>query len=58
MTNLAERLKERYFGSEEHPYVTFEHKVDSLISREHTLLDAGCGRTAPVLSKYRGGRGG
>ena len=54
MTELAERLKERYFGSEEHPYRTFERKIDSLIHREGTLLDAGCGRTAPVLAKYRG----
>jgi SAM-dependent methyltransferase len=28
--------------------------VDSLIGSGHTLLDAGCGRTAPVLAKYRG----
>ena len=54
MTELAERLKERYFGSEEHPYRTFERKIDTLIARGDTLLDAGCGRTAPVLSKYRG----
>jgi len=54
MTELAERLKERYFGTEVHPYIAFERKVDSLINREHTLLDAGCGRTAPVLAKYRG----
>jgi SAM-dependent methyltransferase len=54
MTELAERLKERYFGSDEHPYRAFERKVDSLIGPNDTLLDAGCGRTAPVLSKYRG----
>ena len=54
MTELAERLKERYFGSEEHPYRTLERKIDSLIRREDTLLDAGCGRTAPVIAKYRG----
>jgi ubiquinone/menaquinone biosynthesis C-methylase UbiE len=54
MTELAERLKERYFGSDEHPYRTFELTVDSLLRRDQTLLDAGCGRTAPVLIKYRG----
>jgi SAM-dependent methyltransferase len=54
MSSLSERLKERYFGSEEHPYRTFERKIDSLIHRDETLLDAGCGRTAPVLAKYRG----
>ncbi|HEX6006223.1 MAG TPA: class I SAM-dependent methyltransferase [Burkholderiales bacterium] len=54
MTALAERLKERYFGSDEHPYRTFERRIDALIHPEATLLDAGCGRTAPVLAKYRG----
>jgi SAM-dependent methyltransferase len=54
MTELSERLLERYFGDDEHPYITFERRVASLLSQEHTLLDAGCGRTAPVLAKYRG----
>src|SRR5450432_4675228 len=54
MTELAERLKERYFGSDEHPYLTFERKVEQFLQPEHTLLDAGCGWTAPVLTKYRG----
>jgi SAM-dependent methyltransferase len=54
MTALTERLKERYFGSDEHPYRTFERTVERYLRLEHTLLDAGCGRTAPVLVKYRG----
>lgn len=54
MTALAERLRLRYFGRDEHPYKRFEREVDLLLSPEHTLLDAGCGRTAPVLAKYRG----
>ena len=54
MTELAERLLERYFGDDEHPYITFERRVEALLSPEHTLLDAGCGYTAPVLVKYRG----
>ena len=54
MTELSERLKERYFGSDEHPYLTFEHKVEQYLRPEDTLLDAGCGWTAPVLAKYRG----
>jgi len=54
MTELTERLKERYFGSDEHPYRTFERKVEQFLRPEHTLLDAGCGWTAPVLAKYRG----
>jgi SAM-dependent methyltransferase len=53
MTALAERLRQKYFGSEEHPYGTFEREVERYLHPESTLLDAGCGRTAPVLRKYR-----
>lgn len=53
MTALAEQLRNRYFG-QEHPYRLFESEVDSYLLPEHTLLDAGCGRTAPILVKYRG----
>lgn len=52
MTLLAERLKERYFR-QDHPYRIFEREVEGHLRPEHTLLDAGCGRTAPVLVKYR-----
>lgn len=53
MTALAQRLKNRFFR-EEHPYRMFEREVESWLRPEHTLLDAGCGRTAPVLVNYRG----
>jgi len=52
MTVLAQRLKERYFR-DEHPYRIFEREVDLYLRPEHALLDAGCGRTAPVLAQYR-----
>jgi SAM-dependent methyltransferase len=52
VTALAQRLKERYFR-EPHPYRLFESEVDWWLKPGHTLLDAGCGRTAPVLEKYR-----
>jgi ubiquinone/menaquinone biosynthesis C-methylase UbiE len=54
---LAERLCEKYFGDSEHPYRTFEVQVNELLRPESTLLDVGCGRTAPVLSKYAGRAG-
>jgi SAM-dependent methyltransferase len=54
MTKLAEQLMERFFGTDEHPYRTLEREVDKYLQPDHTLLDAGCGRTAPVLVKYRG----
>jgi SAM-dependent methyltransferase len=53
MTALAQRFKDRYFR-QDHPYRTFEREVERHLLPEHTLLDAGCGRTAPVLEKYRG----
>ena len=52
MTELAQRLKNKYFP-QDHPYRIFEREVDDYLRPEHTLLDAGCGRTAPILEKYR-----
>src|SRR5450755_2473059 len=54
MTELSERLLKRYFGKQVHPYRLFENEVQSRLRPEHTLLDAGCGREAPVLQKFRG----
>jgi SAM-dependent methyltransferase len=54
MTKLAEKYLERYFGNDEHPYRTLELEVGRSLRPEHALLDAGCGRGAPVLIKYRG----
>jgi len=52
MTTFAQQLKERYF-QEDHPYVLFEREVTHYLKPDYTLLDAGCGRTAPVLIKFR-----
>lgn len=54
MTALAERLLRRYFGGQPHPYRIFEEEVARRLLPEHTLLDAGCGRRAPVLTKFSG----
>jgi ubiquinone/menaquinone biosynthesis C-methylase UbiE len=54
MDDSIKRLRERYFGSDEHPYRTLEAEIARRLRPEHTLLDAGCGRTAPVLRKYLG----
>lgn len=53
MTRLAEQFKARYFRDSEHPYRIFEAEVERHLRPDITLLDAGCGRTAPVLRKYR-----
>jgi len=51
---MAERLQARYFRKEDHPYRVFEREVARLLRPSHTLLDAGCGSGAPVLSKFVG----
>jgi ubiquinone/menaquinone biosynthesis C-methylase UbiE len=53
MTALAHQLKEKFFGGD-HPYSIFEREVHDRLRPDHTLLDAGCGRTAPILTKYQG----
>ena len=54
MTALAERLLERYFSDEDHPYRILTRTIDAAIGPNSTILDAGCGRTAPMLVRYRG----
>lgn len=55
MTAMADRLLTRYYGGVAHPYRLFEQRVESLIGPgTRVLMDAGCGRTAPVLRKFLG----
>lgn len=54
MTTLSEKLRRKYYPAAGHPYRIFEQRVDSLLSHDTVLLDAGCGRTVPVLRKYLG----
>jgi SAM-dependent methyltransferase len=52
---LAERLLERHYRDVLHPYRLFEQHVDRLLGGgDKVLLDAGCGRTVPVLRKFMG----
>jgi ubiquinone/menaquinone biosynthesis C-methylase UbiE len=53
MSPFAARLKARYF-TDPHPYELFEEEVKQYLRPGDTLLDAGCGRTAPVLQKFKG----
>lgn len=57
MTALSEKLLDKYYAHSVHPYQTYERRVDSLLKPGGVLLDAGCGRTAPVLRKYLGRAG-
>ncbi len=54
MTALAEKLLHKYYQNVAHPYRLFEQRVDGLLGTGACLLDAGCGRTAPILKKYVG----
>lgn len=57
MSEFAERLCRRYYGNTPHPYRVFEDLVRAHLPEGGALLDAGCGRTAPVLQRFRGRAG-
>lgn len=57
MTALADKLNRYYYGTKPHPYQLFERTVTGLLTPKAVLLDAGCGRTVPVLKKYLGAVG-
>ena len=55
MSSLAERLRDRYYSNDDHPYRVFDRQVAAEIrGADITLLDAGCGRTTPVLRRFLG----
>ena len=54
MTALAEQLLRKYYTGSIHPYKLFERAVESRLSARTVLLDAGSGRTVPVLRQYLG----
>lgn len=54
MSESANRLLERFYGDSPHPYRIFEEQVGRALRPDSVLLDAGCGRTVPVLRKFLG----
>lgn len=54
MSTLSETLLHKYYANTPHPYRLYEQRVDALLAPDAVLLDAGCGRTVPVLKKYLG----
>lgn len=56
-STLAERLRDRYFRPEDHPYNFLAREVSARITPDCVLMDAGCGREAPMLTPYRGKAG-
>jgi len=49
----SEEMRQKYFKSSDHPYNKYEEKIESVLSPSFTILDAGCGRTAPILRKFK-----
>lgn len=54
MSRLSEKIQKRLFRSEDHPYRIYERRIQALLKPEFTMMDAGCGRTAPLLAKFVG----
>jgi len=50
----TERLRDRFFDPEDHPYRHLERAIRAHLSTESVLLEAGCGRRAEVLRTFRG----
>jgi SAM-dependent methyltransferase len=54
MSALAEKLKRRFYRDADHPYRVLERELDRLVTSDSVVLDAGCGRHAPVLGRFLG----
>lgn len=55
MKKNSKILKEKFYGKGwTHPYRTYEKTILDHIGPGSVALDAGCGRTAPVLQKLVG----
>lgn len=52
--SLTERLKRRWFAEDDHPYVHFERAVERHLTPDTVLLEAGCGRKAEVVRRFKG----
>jgi hypothetical protein len=52
MRKYSEILKEKFYGKGwVHPYKIFEQEIFDYVQPNATILDIGCGRTAPVLNR-------
>jgi SAM-dependent methyltransferase len=51
MRSIAYKLRDRYYGNNDHPYRVYETTVKKHLNSHSVLLDAGCGREAGVLRK-------
>lgn len=54
MSAQSEKILRKFFRPEDHPYQIFEKRISSFLREDFTLLDAGCGRSAQLISKFVG----
>jgi len=54
MKPATERLWKKYYSYDEHAFNIYEKRIEENLSKDFTILDAGCGATAPVLTKFVG----
>ncbi len=54
MTEMADKLRARFYSDSNHPYRIFDRQVTALLTPDTVLMDAGCGRSVPVLRTYLG----
>ena len=52
--DVSEDLRSYFYKNTNHPYRIYEKSILDSLSRATLVVDAGCGRTAPVLSKVSG----
>jgi len=50
----TEKLRDKLFRLEDYPYQIYEREIASVLNNVDTILDAGCGRNAPLLRKFCG----
>lgn len=51
MKGLTRKIYDRHWKKHQHPFHMFNDKIASLIKPGMAVLEQGCGRTAPILSK-------
>jgi len=51
---FTDRLRDRIYGDDPHPYDILEREVRRRVAPHHTLFEIGCGRTAPLLRHFEG----
>jgi SAM-dependent methyltransferase len=54
MGSPSEKIQAKLFKRESHPYRILEREIENHLAPHHVFLDAGCGRSAEVLARFRG----